>query len=92
MGDGAIFEQGTHNELLRHETPYVTLVTAQKLHDQREVEVRDSDSDTISANSEDTAKKSKDNIYIGHRSLAPSLALSLVRYFMVGICDRYGHK
>jgi len=72
-------------------TPYVTLITAQKLHDQCEVEVRDSDSDTVSANSEDTVKKSKDNIYIGHRSLAPSLALPLARYFMISIY-RYGHK
>jgi len=79
MGDGAVLEQGTHSELLHHEDgPYATLVTAQKLRDQREVEVRDSDSDTISANGEDTVKNTKEDIYIGRRSSAPSLASDII--------------
>jgi ATP-binding cassette, subfamily B (MDR/TAP), member 1 len=54
------------------------LLTAQKLCDQCEAEVRDSDSDTISANGKETVKKAKDDVYIGRRNSVPSLASDII--------------
>jgi ATP-binding cassette subfamily B (MDR/TAP) protein 1 len=80
MGDGAVLEQGTHSELLRHANgPYSSLVTAQKLRDQSKVEIRDSESDTISTHGEDITKKAKDDIYLGRRASAPSLASDIIQ-------------
>ena len=79
MDDGTVLEQGTHSELLRHENgPYAAIFTTQNLHYQHEVKVRDSDSDTISVNGEETVKKAKDDVHIGRRNSAPSLVSDII--------------
>jgi ATP-binding cassette subfamily B (MDR/TAP) protein 1 len=80
MGDGLVIEQGTHSELLRDENgPYSRLVTAQRLREKREVELKDSDSDTAaSGEAEDMEKKARNEIPLGRQNSGHSLASEII--------------
>jgi ATP-binding cassette subfamily B (MDR/TAP) protein 1 len=80
MGDGIVLEQGTHSELLRDENgPYSRLVTAQKLRDKREVDIKDSDSDTAASDQpEDMEKKARNEIPLGRKNSGHSLASEII--------------
>jgi ATP-binding cassette subfamily B (MDR/TAP) protein 1 len=92
MGDGAVLEQGTHSELLRHPNgPYSSLVSGQKLRDQHEVEMGDSHRDTISTHGEDMTKEAKYDVHVQRRDLAPSLASDII-YQKVKLNDGQKHN
>ena len=80
MGDGLVLEQGTHSELLRDEKgPYSRLVAAQKLRERREVELKDSDSDTTtSGEAEDMEKKARNEVPLGRKNSGHSLASEII--------------
>jgi ATP-binding cassette subfamily B (MDR/TAP) protein 1 len=81
MGDGLVLEQGTHDELLRDENgPYSRLVTAQKLREEREIQLKDSDSITAtSVEIEDMEKKARNEIPLGRKnSTTHSLASEII--------------
>lgn len=69
MGDGLVLEQGTHSELLQDKNgPYARLVASQKLREKREVELKESDSDTITGEAEDMEKKARDEVPLGRKN------------------------
>lgn len=80
MGNGLVIEQGTHSELLQDENgPYSRLVTAQKHREKREVELKDSDSDTAaSGEAEDMEKKARNEIPLGRQNSSHSLASEII--------------
>ena len=75
MGDGVVLEQGTHSELLRNETgPYARLVAAQQLREKRDVDLRDSDKDTIASGEADNTEKKVRTEGLGHKISGHSVA------------------
>lgn len=77
MGNGLVIEQGTHSELLQDENgPYSRLVTAQKHREKREVELKDSDSDTA-ASGEAWRRKLEMRFLWGVKTLATRLRVRL---------------
>jgi ATP-binding cassette subfamily B (MDR/TAP) protein 1 len=81
MGNGLVLEQGTHNELLRDENrPYARLVAAQKVREQRDIELKDSDSDTAASDEvQDMEKKAQNEIPLGRQNTGSrSLASEII--------------
>ncbi|KAH9026281.1 P-loop containing nucleoside triphosphate hydrolase protein [Lactarius deliciosus] len=81
MGEGAVIEQGRHNELLSDENgPYARLVAAQKLREAREVVDEDVTADVSEKSAEgptDIEREALEEIPLGrsntHRSLASEI-------------------
>jgi ATP-binding cassette subfamily B (MDR/TAP) protein 1 len=78
MGDGLILESGTHEELLRANGAYSTLVQAQKLREAKQV-AGGKDEDDISGDSaEDLEKTIREEVPLGRKNTNRSLASELL--------------
>ncbi|KAF9649396.1 P-loop containing nucleoside triphosphate hydrolase protein [Thelephora ganbajun] len=77
MGEGAVLESGTHNELLRDENgPYARLVAAQKL---KETHVEEDESGSSTADdAEDLEKAVREEIPLGRQHSSRSLASEII--------------
>jgi len=79
IGDGIVLEQGSHSALLSKENgPYSRLVDAQKLREQQEVMLRDSDNDTTTSQADEIQNHTRDEVPLGRQNSGISLASGII--------------
>jgi ATP-binding cassette subfamily B (MDR/TAP) protein 1 len=80
MGDGRILEQGANGKLLHNKDgPYSRLVAAQKLRDNSEVGLRNTDSDiSMGESTKEMENRRTNDVSLGHEASSHSLVSEII--------------